>query len=222
MVTHGLFSTLGVDMTSRFSNANLIPDSPGAALMPYGSAVLDMVDSTGRWALDPTNAFKGKQMVKSLAPQSTQGLIENYMFSEKLENGNSLYTTPTDGFNMGKGRAERTPEDVKMRNWGFRNMRESKELAKNYSDSQIMKGHGNIAEKQITKAKYAALDDSLTAEKLQELIKNAADHGMSPDAFMSQFVTWSMDRKLTQKQQMLLRNANKGYSGAFNIREGSR
>lgn len=220
MVSHGLFSQLGMDMTSRFSNANAIPDSIPAALMPYGSAVLDMAAATGRWAIDPTSEFKAKQMGKAWAPQSVQGVLENQWFTEKSATGKDLYVSPTVGPNMGKGRVERTESAKMKRNFGFRDMDESKELAKNYSDGQIAKQHANIADRQISKAKDAAMDDSLTEAKLQVLIKRAADHGMSPDAFMSQFVSWSTDRRLPQSQQILLRNAKKGYTGAFNIQNG--
>lgn len=218
VVSHGVFSSLGVDMTTRFSNANAIPDSIPAALMPYGSAVWDMAETSGRLVLDPFNTFKQKQAVKSWAPLSVQGALENSMFTEKSASGADLYINPADGFNMGKGRVERDEGDKALRNFGFRNMRESKELAKNYSDGQIAKSHKNLAEKLITKAKYDFLGDRMTEAKLQEYAQKATEHGMSPDAFMSQIVTWSMDRKLPQKQQILLRNANKGFTGAFNVR----
>lgn len=221
-VTHGVFSQLGLDMTSRFSNANAIPDSVGAALMPYGSAVMDIMNASGRYMYDPTNMFKAKQMAKAVAPQSVQGLLENHMFSTEKANGNKMYTNPTDGPNLGKGRVERTPGQQTLRGFGFRDIKESKELAQNYADTQMAKGHKNIAESQITKAQYAALDNSLTPEKYRKLIQDAADHGMSPDAFVSKMVTWSQDRTLTQKQQQLLRNANRGFTGAFNIKESQR
>lgn len=217
LISHGLFAQLGMDMTSRFSNANAIPDSIPAALMPYGSAVLDMAATTGRWVMDPTNMFKAKQMGKSFAPQSVQGILENQWFTEKSVNGKDLYVSPTLGPNMGKGRVERTESAKMKRNFGFRDINESKELAKNYSDSQIAKQHANIADRQLQKAKDAAMNDSLTEAKLQQLAQRASEHGMSPDKFVSQYTTWAMDRKLPQSQQMLLRNAKKGFTGAFNI-----
>jgi hypothetical protein len=218
-VTHGLFSSVGVDMTSRFSNANTIPDSIPAALMPYGSAIWDMAATTGRFVIDPTSVTKAKQMGKAFAPQSVQGVLENEWFTQKSANGKDLYINSTDGPNFGKGRIERTEGDQRMRAFGFRNLSESKELAQNYADGQIAKGHSNIADKQVNKAKYEAMDNTLTSERLQELTQEAAKHGMSPDAFMSQLVSWKMANKLPQKQQNLLRNANKGFTGAFNIKE---
>lgn len=222
VITHGLFSTLGMDMTSRFSNANILPDSVGQAMMPYGSAVLDMTQSTGRFVLDPTNEFKQKQLIKSWAPQSAQGLLENHFFTNKTADGKNLYINSTDGPNLGKGRVERTEGDMNLRAWGFRDIRESKELAKNYSDSQIQKAHSNIADNMVEKAKYSILGNNMTNERMQGLIKQAADHGMSPDSFVGKLTQWSVDHQLTQSQQQMLRDAQKGYQGAFNIQQGQR
>ncbi len=219
-ITHGLFSTLGLDMTSRFSNANILPDSVGQALMPYGSAVLDMAQSTGRFLLDPTNDFKQKQLVKSMAPQSAQGILENKMFTNKTADGKNLYINSTDGPNIGKGRVERTDSDMALRTWGFRDIRESKELAKNYSDSQISKAHSNIADNLVDKAKYSILGNNMTNERMQNLITQAANHGMAPDAFIGKLTAWSVDHQLTQKQQQTLHDAQAGYKGAFNIQQG--
>lgn len=222
VLTHGLFSTLGLDMTTRFSSANVIPDSIPQALLPYGSAVWDMAENTGRFVLDPTSETKAKQAFKSLAPQSVQGLLENKLFTEKKADGKNLYVNATAGPNMGRGRVERSDSDMALRAFGFRNIGESKELAQNYANSQIEKGHSNIVDSLLTKAKYAAMDDSLNGMKLQKYIRDAAEHGESPDAFIGKLTQWSMDRQLTQKQQQLLRNAQKGFKGAFNLQEQKR
>ncbi len=207
-------------MTSRFSNATLIPDSMGAAVMPYGSAVLDMTAATGRFVIDPTNEYKQKQLLKSWAPQSAQGVLENKLFTTKMGPDKNLYSSSTDGPNLGKGRVERTDADMAQRAWGFRDIRESKELAKNYSDSQISKSHSNIADGLLDKAKYSMLGDNMTPERMQSLVRRAAEHGESPDAFIGKLAQWSMDQKLTQKQQIMLQNAKRGFNGAFNIQQG--
>jgi hypothetical protein len=215
LLSHGVWSQLGLDMTTRFSNANVIPDSLGKAVMPYGTAILDNVETTGRWMIDPTSPTKAKQMVKSLAPSSMQGLLENQLFTE-----GDLYTNPTYGPNMGTGRVERTENEKGMRNLGFRSIRESRELAKNFSDSQIQKGNKNLAESNMNKVKVAILDGTITPEKLSEFGRKAAGYGMGPDQFVNEIVTWSRDRQLTQQEQIRLRNALAGYRGAFNISEG--
>lgn len=220
VLSHGVFSTLGLDMTSRFSNANLLPDSPAQAIMPYGSAVMDMAQQTGKWALDPTNDFKAKQMVKSLAPQSAQGLLENKFFTNKTLDGKNLYVNSTDGPNLGKGRVVRSDGDMALRSVGFRDIRESKELAGNYANSQIAQGHAKIADGILEDVKYAALGNKLTPMKLQMSLKQAAQHGEDPSAFMGKLTSWSMDRNLSQQQQQMLQNAQKGFSGAFNIQQG--
>jgi hypothetical protein len=219
VMSHGIFSTLGIDMASRFSNANIIPDNIADAMMPYGSAVWNMIDSTGRYLMDPTSPTKAKQAVKAVAPQSMQGALENTMFTEEKGPNQNLYVSSTEGPNFGKGRVMRTDEEVGKRWLGFRSVRESKELAQNYANTQIEKGNKEIVDRLLNKAKYAAMDDNLTPERIQDLAQQAADHGEDPAAFIGKIVTWSMDRELTQKQQMMLRNAQRGYRGAFNIRE---
>lgn len=223
VLTHGISSLLGLDMTSRFSNANAIPDSIPKALMPYGSAVMDMVDSTGRWVIDPKNEFKAKQMAKAIAPQSMSGPMENMFFTEKQKNGKNLYINSTDGPDVGKGRVERTDDQMMLRNFGFRNVQESKKLAKNYSDGQIAKGRANLGEKLINKTKYDILGKSMTDKELSELLqtrmKRYVELGQNPERFTNELVSWSQSRQLSQSKQILLRNAAKGFSGAYNIME---
>lgn len=222
LLTHGIFSTLGLDMTTRFSNANILPDNIGAAVMPYGSAMLDMAQATGRVMKDPTSPTKQKQFVKAMAPQSMQGLLENQLFTEKQPDGTNLYQNSTEGPNLGKGRVARSDKDMGLRSLGFRNVRESKELAGNYARTQIEKGNANVVDGLLTKAKYAAMDNTLSDAQLQTLINRAAALGEDPSAFVGKLASWGMDRKLTQKQQILLRNAQRGYSGAYNIQQGQR
>jgi hypothetical protein len=220
IISHGVFSTLGLDMTTRFSNANLIPDSVPKALMPFGSAVLDMAEATGRFAMNPTSTTRQKQLVKAFAPQSAQGIIENQLFTEKQADGSNLYQNSTEGPNMGRGRVFRSEGDMALRNFGFRNIRESKELAKNYSNGQIEKANENIVKSIQSKAQLAAMDGTLTENQLKTLINRAAKYGQSPDAFVSEFTTWSRDRHLSQAKQQRLRNALSGFKGAVNIKEG--
>lgn len=226
LVSHGMFSNLGLDMTTRFSSANPIPDSVGAALVPYGKAVLDMADSTGRFVMDPFNEFKAKQAVKAWAPQSAAGLLENTLFTEKSANGKNLYVTPTDGPNVGKGRVERSDSDMTQRAFGFRDIRESKELQKNYSDNQLAKGRANLAEKVLQKAKYEILGTKMSDRELQQYLdkqaRRYAELGQDPNAFINQLVAWSVDRKIPQSTQIRLRQAQGGFTGAFNFKEANR
>jgi hypothetical protein len=220
IISHGLFSTLGLDMTTRFSNANMIPDSIPKALIPYGSAVLDVLQSGTRFAMDPTSETKRHQFLKSAAPQSVQGLLENEWFTEKRSDGSNLYQNGTAGPNMGKGRVARSDGDMALRAFGFRDIRESKELAKNYSDSQIEKGNANVVDGILTKAKYAAMDGTLTSDKLRMLATRAAQLGEDPNSFAAKLAAWEGARHLTQEQQQKLRDAMSGFKGAMNIKEG--
>jgi hypothetical protein len=223
VISHGVFSTMGVDMTSRFSNANIIPDSIPKALMPHGSAVWDMAESTGRLVFDPMSTTKQKQFVKSMAPMSVQGVIENELFTEKSASGKSLYVNPADGPSFLEGRVERSEDDMAKRAFGFRNIGESKELAQNYANSQIEKGRKELADKLVKKAKYEVADGTMTPAKYKAFVEKAAnEYGMSPDAFVAQMVQWGIDRKLPQSKQIMLRNATGGFGGAFKMREAQR
>lgn len=219
VLSHGIFSTLGMDMTSRFSNANMIPNSIPEALMPYGSAVLDMMQNSTRLAMDPTSKTKQKQTFKSFAPQSIAGFLENTMFTEK-EGDKNLYYNGTDGPNIGKGRVYRSDEEMAQRTLGFRSVRESKELAKNYSDNQIEKANKNIVDRLLTKAKYAALDGKLDEATFKGLVEKATTYGEDPNSFVSKMVTWEEYRHLSQEQQNMLQNALGGFKGATNIKAG--
>lgn len=220
-LTHGVFSLAGLDMTTRFSNANIIPDTLGGAILPYGSAVLDMAASTGNFVMDPTSETRQKQMIKSWAPQSAQGLIENTMMTGKDKDGKPLYINHTDGPNFGKGRVSRDEHTMALRNFGFRDVNESKELAKNYSDSQIEKGNKDIVDGLLSKAQLAAMDGKLTPQMLKNLTERAVSYGESAESFTAKMVTWSMDHRLSQSQQIMLRRAQQGYKGAFNAMQAA-
>lgn len=221
LITHGIFSTIGLDMTSRFSNANILPDSAGQALMPYGSAVLDMLGSTANLVTDPLSTTRWKQFGKSMAPQSVQGFLENQMFMEKQPDGRNLYINNTDGPNFGKGRVYRSDSDMAMRNFGFRDITESKKLAKNYSDTQINKGNSALAQGILDKVKLDFMDGNLTPEKLQAYGNKAAtQYGMDPGTFVNELVKWQQEHHMSQEEQIRFRNALGGFTGAMRAKEG--
>lgn len=233
LITHGLFSTIGLDMTSRFSNANILPDSAGQALLPYGSAVLDMLGSTANLVTDPLSTTRQKQFVKSMAPQSVQGFLENQMFTDKLPDGRNLYLNNTDGPNFGKGRVYRSDNDMHThvdsnapflhlgRDLGFRNIRESRELAKNYSDSQINKGKSELAQGILDKVKRDFMDGNLTPQKLREYGNKAAtQYDMDPGTFVNELVKWQQEHQMSQADQIKFRNALGGFTGAMRAKEG--
>lgn len=200
VLTHGIFSMLGLDMSSRFSHANTIPDSIPGAIMPYGSALLDMAKAGYGVATDPLNEIAQKRAAKSFAPQSVQGQLENDLFTKKIGPDKNLYLNPRDL----QGRAMRTDKEVQMRGfpWGMRSLRESKELAGNYSDSVIRQGNANIRDDIMANAEELYTSGQLTSEKARELAKKYVEH--EGTGFGQSLSTFAKNQRLTQLQRQMI------------------
>jgi hypothetical protein len=218
LLSHGLFSTLGIDMTTRFSNANVLPDTKMGALIPYGSAVMDMAQATGNFLLDPTSTSKGKQMAKSWAPQSVQGLMENSMFTNKTKDGKNLYVNPTEGPKFGEGRTYRSDAEMTGRNLGFRSVRESKELQKIYSDGQIDQANKRVVEGIHGQIKHDIMDGKLTKDSLRQQALKAIDLGQTPDDFIKEFTKNRIAMTHSQEEMKLYQYATGGLRAALKMR----
>jgi hypothetical protein len=202
-LSHGMFAALGVDMSSRFSHAKTIPENPAQFLLPYGSAMWDMGATAVDLAKNPTSETAQKRAVKAWAPQSAQGLVENKLWTEKQEDGSNLYINPRTL----EGKTTRTDEEMKWRNWGIRGMRESREIAGNYSDHLIKTHNKELADKVIDRAERLYAEGKMTPEKAQELAKEYVQYEGSGDGFGNRMSQFQINRRTTElKRQFLYGN----------------
>lgn len=205
-MAYGLGSMFGVDMSQRFGSQTL-PSGVGDAFVPYGSDVVNMGKATWDYVKNP-NTFNAKVLGKSLSPNSTTGLWENHGFTDK--DGN--YVNPNSDHNLV---FKRSPEDMKMRAWGFRPLHESIERQRDFEVQDRSKTYTELRKGLIQDAKTDLLSGDLSPEKIKKYAQKYAEYGSTQfDRDLQQQI---MGIKLTEAQRLMIKNAGGSYTGAKNL-----
>lgn len=210
-VTHGMFASLGLDMSSRFSSAQVLPDSPTGFLFPFGSGLAEMAETAADAVSNP-NEFNAMRAARAFVPNSARGLIEQQYFTKDVPNG-KLAINP----NKAEGQYVRDETEGKLRNFGFRSLKESKELAANYQqramdNAQVQKLKGLVENLQRELA-----SNSLTQEKSNEYYKRFLELGSDKYAEVLQAAAQGLST--TELQRFIIRNGGANYHAAKNLQE---
>lgn len=210
MVSHGVFAATGIDMSSRFSNAAVIPDNVGEFLLPYGAGLADMLESGWDFAKNP-NEWNTKRLATSVAPSSLTGLLENQLFTEQEGPDRHAFINRRTG----ERNVNRTDKEVGMRNFGFRSMRETTERNVNYEFKQKEQAEQRIRQRVLDKAWSDYLSKgSVDYRKYAQAYLDAGS-----DQFFRDFQQRIAANKLTERERIIKRNDGNNYSGARNLQE---
>lgn len=216
-LTFGAPSLLGVDMSSRFSNAKLIPESTLEFLFPFGTGLMDMGASAWQLAKQP-NEWNAKVAAKTWVPSSLTGAAENMMFTEDKPDGTKHVLNSRVGNRAGNGMYDRDESAYDKRMWGFRDLRESKELDRVYQRTTIQMKETEMRGKIVEKAFKDRLSGNLTAEKLKEYSQKYVALKGNPDNFTRDLVQKIEDQKLTAEQRLLKQNSGDNPTAAQNLK----
>ncbi len=175
-VSFGPLSTLsGLDLTSKFSAANVIPDDTLTAAFPFAGTLLNMGGAMANAVKDPS-ATTGMQLLNQFTPSSAKWAIEKYF------NKNGITQDP----NKLEGTYRRNGFDEAARVGAVRSMDESK--ASHWARSQNMgdefysdKRHGLVEQ-----AKRRAFEGNYMA--LGELARKYGAMEGSPDDFINEII----------------------------------
>ncbi|MDE3023098.1 MAG: hypothetical protein KGI54_14830 [Pseudomonadota bacterium] len=221
----GVFSKLGINLTASFSNADLIPNDPWAALFPTA----DTIAQIGKSAIDAAR-FGDVQSLKKLgyniAPTSMKGIMENTMFSSpsniKGPNGEPL----TNFYNpqSGKLQTRRTNYDKILRDLAFRPVNESIENKQTQVVNAIegkesggsagtTGGYSALRQKVMERVQHGIEAGNLTNQQLAQYAKQYSGFQGDPNEFASSIQKFMMDRQRTALERA------KGIPAGSNLRE---
>jgi hypothetical protein len=81
VVSHGLPSLLGIDMSRSLGLTDVVPDTLGAAFFPGGSKLGEMAGSAYDLAKSPSE-MNAKRAARAFAPIGAQGIVDNALFTK--------------------------------------------------------------------------------------------------------------------------------------------
>lgn len=215
-LTHGIISLSGVDMSSRFSQSKLLPESPSEFLMPFWSGVKDVAQSSWDLATHP-NKWNAKRFAKSVAPSSMTGLIENQLFSEQREDGKYHVLNSRSGDRSGEGMYDRTEEQRTLRNFGFRSMEESNAQNKLYQQRLIGTAESDKRKGIVNDAFSDALSGKADTQTLAKYAQAYVAANGDPNNFANEFSQKMQAKELTAEQRWVLRNAGNNITAAIRM-----
>lgn len=156
----------GVGIQSKFSSANMVPDTVPKALSPQldalGKIVMDAVD-VARYGDDQAWA----NLMMDISPSTFKGLVEDTMLTDE--------TGLVHNRNM-QGTVERSPEDRALRKWtGLRPHNEVLEAEKNYKARTAVKADEEAKNKLSARFGRGMYNDKVDVEALDKYQKRGGD-----------------------------------------------
>jgi ADP-Ribosyltransferase in polyvalent proteins len=161
---------VGADISSRMG-LQVAPSSLGDALFPGGSKLVDIGKAAGKLATDRTE-YDAKNLVRELAPNSANGLIDRAWFSQPMADGKEL------AINRNKiaGDIVRDTTGQRLKNFGLTGINESKQKENNYETDRISRWYDDArgsALKQAAKVFYTS--GKIPSDFAQNYIKLQGD-----------------------------------------------
>ncbi len=199
----GVSKLTDMDMSSRFSAGNPIPDSIGEGMFSYGSDIGRMATSTVEFAKQPNPSTRFKAL-HSWAPNALKFPIEKYA-QKVMEEQHTVDGVESDfpGYNpqTEKGKYRRDKKDEVARYLGGRSLKESRDQAANNEAAKIETFHSNRLANIIKKAER---DPSAR----QEMFKLYMRAGGTRESFMRAIDEYESNLRTTDTQRAIGKNPN--------------
>jgi hypothetical protein len=191
----GALSTLsGVNMQSRLSAADVLPNSPLEAVSPFASWA-GKIGEAGFDVAKNNDELAWSNLATAVAPSGTlKGLTENAVKTN--EDGSTINRT-------GERDYPRTERDTAIRKYtGGSSLDESLAKSATYEDSVNQKSRQD-AQKNITKkAQRMLVQGSLTEEAMQEFMADYVKEKGDPQQLVDALVQYAQTMNLTTKQRL--------------------
>jgi hypothetical protein len=181
-----------VDLSSKFSAANAIPDDVVSGFAPMAGKVGKIAGSAFDAGMQRTPTA-GMRFLKELAPTSAQGPFEDHFSTDR---GMAL-----DPKNL-EGKFKRTDQDRRARYLSLRSTKESREMHNLRTDKEVDSFNESKRTAIIGKAKDALFEGR--NNNLFELARDYIKYEGNVDTFESQLETNALNRHLTAHQRQLL------------------
>jgi hypothetical protein len=191
-VAFGPASSLsGVDVSSKFSAANVIPDDLVTAAFPFAGSLVDMGSAAVEVAKDPTSTTAWNRLRHQMLPNSFKWA------GEKLFDKNGITQDPKTL----EGKHRRTPFDEAVRKGAVRSMDESKSQHAFRTQKSEDNFYTDRRASILNKAHKRAYEGNLKA--LEDLARDYLEAEGDEDSFVNAVLDKIENQHRTQAERMI-------------------
>jgi hypothetical protein len=198
ILSHGMFSLLGIDMSKRLGVNNIIGNSVADTGFPGISSLGQSATSIGTAVMHPTE-MNAKRAVRDfpILPQPARTNMDLEWFSKN--NGKLGMSTTTD-----KATIDRTDGDVLAKRLGFTGIHESVTKDKRYQVSVVNQMMGDLRKQTLDEAKDEFFSKgNINPKTVEKYLKYEGD----PKTFVADVMRYAKEQSVPQYQRDLLEKA---------------
>lgn len=196
-LSHGMFATVGADISSRIGLGDVIPSSAADAAFAGGGKLVEMGKATGRAMINPSEENL-KSAATNLAPPFLQGLAKDAWYTK----GNLGYSI--DPTNL-KPTAELNDQDRLLGKLGILGINKSVQQTKNYELGQLDREFKGIRDKAMNTIAQDIFRDRAVLQKTID--KYFIDGQGDPKSFEAEVNALATKMNLSPNQLALLRDS---------------
>lgn len=193
-VTFGPLSALsGMDISSKFSAANAIPDDWFSAFMPFAGTVGDVAKEGMEFAMNP-NMTSGMQAINKASPNSLKWASEEYFKTKGVYNDPQTLD----------GTIKRTPFDQTARIMGLRSLDETraKQNIRNVKDKDDFYEQRRAS--LLKNAKEYVYANGYDKEKLTRVVRSYVEAEGDANTFLHSLVGSTKAQNIEEINRMLI------------------
>jgi hypothetical protein len=219
LMSHGVGSLAGIDLSNRLGMGDILPNSLGQAFFGGASKISDIAGAGVEAAVHPSE-MNAKRFIREASPGLTAGMMDRKWFSTTNQKGEEMgISRRQSDFHNIEGQVPRNDADKFWKSIGATGVHESREKAKAYDRSVIA---GNYRELRKTVISQLADDvfvhnRTLTKETLDKAREKYIKYEGDPNAFASELQHEITAQKTDATTREKLRNAQGGVTGAYNL-----
>jgi hypothetical protein len=203
LLSHGLPSVLGLDMSRNLGLTDVVPDNIGAALFPGGGKLAEIATEGYNVAKNPTE-MNAKRFGLAAAPIGMRGALENQWFTKE----NGLAVRPKDL----KGQAYRNDTDKMVKNFGFQGINESVQKQKTYNIERTSRDYADLRQRPLNRMRdelYA--NGTVSKEAIQDYLKYRG----SLETLEGDLNRYATEQNLSARELAMMRDAAGSSVGAM-------
>lgn len=145
VLSHGIFSLMGVDMSKRLGLSDALPNSLGEAVFPGGSKLVDIGSAAVNAVRSPTE-MNAKRLVREASPGIATGMLDRAWFSKDTPKGEL-----TSSMKTGEGGVYRNEADKAWKTMGFTGINEAVQKQKNFEVEWKSRTYTDMRQRPLSK-----------------------------------------------------------------------
>jgi hypothetical protein len=206
LVSNGIHSMLGVDMSRSLGLTDVVPSNVGEAFFPGGSKLAQTAGAAYEFATNPSE-MNAKRTAYAAAPVFAQGAMNNAWFT-KGEGDQRVALRPRDL----KAQAYRSDFDYAAKAATFTGINESVQRQKTYNVETINRDYADLRQKPLDQIR-----DSLFAKGNidPKAVQNYVKYRGNLDTLEGDIMRYAQEQSLTPKELAIMRSQTSSSVGAL-------